>query len=331
MVIFGVFSYVFLFNGFNTKTKVRVNYDYDSETFYEVNFVDSEYSSLYSDKYLSDMVDTIVFNYNYNNVFSEYISGYYKYNVEGYLVAYEDDITESLWERSYRIVDDKNVVIDENKVNNIKISDSFEIDFQKYRDEVNNFIDDYDIDISAYLEIRVNILEFLNFNNMKNEYADSKVITINVPLTDNVFKIKISDFNKNDDENISSYYEFSEYKTMNILFIIIGAFCLACTISSLIVVVKQVLYIYQRESKYKKLLRKILLKYDESIVRVKRIYNSKKYNIIYVDSFDELMDVHNKNNKIINFKEVKRDYESIFVIFDGEDAWVYRLIVDDIK
>ena len=48
--------------------------------------------------------------------------------------------------------------------------------------------------------------------------------------------------------------------------------------------------------------------------------------MIYVDSFNELMDVYYKKCKMISFKEVKRDFESIFVIIDGEDAWIYKLI-----
>ena len=31
-------------------------------------------------------------------------------------------------------------------------------------------------------------------------------------------------------------------------------------------------------------------------------------------------------NKMISFKEVKRNSESIFVIIDEDDAWIYKLI-----
>ena len=53
---------------------------------------------------------------------------------------------------------------------------------------------------------------------------------------------------------------------------------------------------------------------------------AKNYNMIYVDSFSELMDVSIKKNKMISFKEYKKNKESIFVIIDENDAWVYKLI-----
>ena len=323
MVVYGGLAYIFLDSGLSTKTRVRINYEDNSDVFYKVNYIDSNYVSTNNDRYVSDMVDYIDMSYIYNNLISEYVSGYYKYNVDGYLIAYEDDITNSLWEREYELVSDNTVVIDKNNVN--QIEDSFKIDFRKYRDEIQKFIDDYGIDINGYLHVRINILEFLNFDSLDNEYADNKVISVNIPLSDDIFKISVKNI-----DNSDSYYEFSDDESMNIIFIIIGAFCFAMAISSIVMIIRQFGIIYNRQGKYKIELNRILSKYEDCIVKVNRFYVNKKYNMIYVDSFDELMDVYNKKNKMISFKEVKRDSESIFVIIDGDDAWIYRLDKDDI-
>ena len=325
MVIFGVLGYFFLDSGFSTKTKARVLYQNDSDVFYDVNYIEDGYVSD-GDKYVSKMVDYIDIRYNYENILSEYVSGYYKYNVESYLTTYEDDITNSLWERKSYLVNEKIVVLDGNDINNIKIEDSFRVDFKEYRNEINEFINNYEISLSGYLHIRINILEFLNFNELMNEYADNKVITINIPLTNDIFKIDVNNI-----DDVDSYYDFSKDGTMNILFLIIGALCLSIMVSLIILVIKQFVFIYNRQSKYTKVLNRILSKYDSCIVRVKKFYVNKKYNMIYVDNFDELMDVYKKSNKMINFKEIKRGIESIFVIVYEDDAWIYRLVSDDLE
>ena len=92
---------------------------------------------------------------------------------------------------------------------------------------------------------------------MENEYSDSKVITLNIPLTDDIFKINVNNLSDKD-----SYYEFSNKKAMNIVFLLIGAFCLALAISSLVMVFKQFIFIYDIQSKYKRDLNRILSKYD---------------------------------------------------------------------
>lgn len=323
MVMFGALSYVFLNSGFNTMTRVKVDYEDSSDVFYTVNYIENGYTNnLGNDKYVANMVDSIDINYNYSNMLSEYVSGYYRYNVLGYLIAYEDDISNSLWERKYELVSDKTVVLDKNNINSIKIEDGFRLDFRKYRDKINSFIDDYDIDISGYLHIRINILEFLNFDSLNNEYADNKVITVNIPLSDDIFKVSVNNIVDRD-----SYYEFSNRVSMNLVFLTIGAFCLSLALALLVIVIKQFKIIYNRQSKYKKELKRILSKYDNCIVKVKRFYVNKKYNLIYVDSFADLLDVYDKKNKMISFKEIKRDSESIFVIIDEDDAWIYKMIV----
>lgn len=320
MIMFLVLGYIFLDSGFNTKTRVRVEYQDSSDVYYKVNYLEEDYN-VDSDKYISNMVDYIDITYNYRNLLSEYVSGYYRYSVDGYLITYEDDIAESLWERKYQLVDEKTVVIDQNNVNNIKIDDSFKVDFKKYRNEINEFIDKYDIDVSGYLQIRISIMEFLNFNDLDNEYADEKVITIDIPLTYDTFKIDVNNI-----KSKNSHYEFTSKETMNLIFLVIGVFCISVGLSLFMLVIKQFKIIYNRQSKYNRELNKILSKYDDCIVRIKRFYVSRKYNMIYVDSFKELMDVYEKKNKMISFKEIKRGSEAIFVIIDDDDAWIYKMI-----
>ena len=274
LVIHSIFAYIFLYNGFNTKTKIIVDYEDNSNVYYDVKYMDDNFNNGDSDKYVSNMINYIDFKYIYNNIISEYVNGYYKYSVDGYLIAYEDDITDSLFERKYELVNEKTVVIDKNNINNIKIEDGFRVDFRKYRKEIYEFIDDYDIEINGYLHLRINILEFLNFDNMNNEYADNKVITVNIPLTDDIFKINVKNI-----DNIDSYYEFNSNNSMNIVFIVIGAFCFAFSISSMIMIIKQFILIYNNQDKYKKELRRIFSKYEDCIVKVKRFYVKKKYKI----------------------------------------------------
>ena len=326
MSVYGVLGYIFLDSGFNTKTRVKVDYEDNSSVYYDVKYLNDSYKDTDNGKYVANMVNYIDMNYIYNNIISEYVSGYYKYNVEGYLITYEDDITDSLWERKYELVKDKVVVIDQNNVNSIKVEDNFRIDYRKYRNEILDFIDEYEIDINGYLQIRINVSEFLNFDSTNNEYADNKVISVNIPLTDDIFKIKVNNI-----DNVDSYYEFTSNKSMNIIFLVIGTFCVAMTVASIVMIIRQFGIIYNNQNKYKKETRRILSKYEDCIVCVKRFYVNKKYNMIYVSSFLELMDVYEKKNKMISFKETKKDKEAIFVIIDGDDAWIYKLVANEME
>ena len=80
------------------------------------------------------------------------------------------------------------------------------------------------------------------------------------------------------------------------------------------------------ESNYNKELKKILKDNRDIIVNVNKLYNKKKYNLIYVDSFIELMDVYNRVESPISFKEIEKNKEAIFLIIENDNAWIYRLV-----
>ena len=80
MFIFTVLGYIFLDSGFNTKTRVKINYEDSSDVIYKVNYKDNSYE-VNNDRYVADMVSDIDIIYKYNNLVSEYINGYYRYNM----------------------------------------------------------------------------------------------------------------------------------------------------------------------------------------------------------------------------------------------------------
>ena len=85
------------------------------------------------------------------------------------------------------------------------------------------------------------------------------------------------------------------------------------------------------ESKYNRELKSILKEYGDIIINVKKFYNKKKYNLIYVNSFRELIDVYDKVGNPISYREIRKNRKSIFLIIDNDNAWIYRMSINDLK
>ena len=67
-----------------------------------------------------------------------------------------------------------------------------------------------------------------------NLYEEDKSIIVNIPLTEDIFKIDVNNINDKD-----SYYEFTSKKGMNIVLLIIGAFCISVALALLVLVIRQ--------------------------------------------------------------------------------------------
>ena len=136
MIIFFMLSYLFIYTGINTKTKIYVNTKTESNTSYEVKLLSSDiYDNIeyYDWNYVTSLVDDIKINFNYKDTLSEYASGYYKYNVKLNLIMYQDNENNIISQKEYLIKDDTVTVIDDNYCNLIKLDENFIIDFNTYK------------------------------------------------------------------------------------------------------------------------------------------------------------------------------------------------------
>lgn len=290
MVIFFTLTYIFIYEGFNIKTKKYIYYQEKSSFSYDKNIKDN-------------IIEDIKIKYNYENKFSENISGYYKYNVNLEVISKEKN-------EKYKLLDDKVNVLNEN-TNKIIIDDFIDIEYDYYKNSINNE--------EGNLKITIDIYSYLNFSSIEGDYPLQNSIVMEIPFEDNP---KIIGTNINENNKLS---DFSKKEDVNYLNIFLGILCLSFAITFLIQVIKIMIYIYNKEKNYKTKLNEILTKYDNKIVNVKKFYNIKKYNLIYVDSFEELLDVYNTYNSIINYREMKKNEKSIFLIINEKNAWIYVL------
>lgn len=325
MIIFIVLAYFLIDRGINAKTKVYVNYKDNNDITYKVYLNDNSYLGM-NNRYNTSLVNKINFDYSFKSVFNTNVNGFYSYNVEGLLVVYTDNINDSLLQKKYILLEDTvNTLNNNEKI--IKLDNNIDIDYIKFRKELSNISKEYNTLVNGYLELRFNIKESLNFSGIENTKEDSKQMKVIIPLSYDYFKINVI---KNDDK-IDSYYDFSKKQSVNYLLMILGALSLSSGISFLALVIREMVITYKKESAYNKELRKILGAYGDIIVTVKKFYNKKKYNLIYVDSFKELLEVYDKVENPISFREIKKNSKAIFVLIDDDSAWIYELSSDSMK
>ena len=324
-MVFMILSYLFIVSGIDMKTKIYVKYQQVDDISYVVNLLpntvyENDYLNM-GGNYIGSLVKDIDLDLKYNLIYARNITGYYVYNLKGTLVASEGE--DILWEKNYDLLADKVTVLDQNKVKDIRVKDKTSIDYQKYVNEINDFNKKYNMEVSGVLLVSFKLKTTLDFTGFKNTYDDTKEVKMVIPVTNEAFKIKILD----DNREFDSYNEMTNKEGVNYLFLVFGALCLSVGIAFLMVVIKNLLEINNKENKYVKELKKILNEHGDGIVNVYEFNNAKKYNLIYVDSFKELLDVYDKVDSLISFKELKKNQKAVFLIIENDNAWIYILKV----
>ena len=252
-MVFMILSYLFIVSGIDMKTKIYVKYQQVDDISYVVNLLpntvyENDYLNM-GGNYIGSLVKDIDLDLKYNLIYARNITGYY----EG------EDI---LWEKNYDLLADKVTVLDQNKVKDIRVKDKTSIDYQKYVNEINDFNKKYNMEVSGVLLVSFKLKTTLDFTGFKNTYDDTKEVKMVIPVTNEAFKIKILD----DNREFDSYNEMTNKEGVNYLFLVFGALCLSVGIAFLMVVIKNLLEINNKENKYVKELKKILNEHgDEKI------------------------------------------------------------------
>ena len=325
MIMFTAIAYLFFDRGINAISKLTVSYKENNDVIYKVYLNDKTALGM-NKRYTRENVDYIDLEFDYNIFYSKVINGYYKYNVVSTLYAYTDNINESIWSKKDTLITDKIIVIDNNDTRDIDISDKVYIDYNKYIEELNGYNKEYKQNAFGYLEVVFNITQDINFNGINGIRNKDSEIRVIIPLSYESFKINVNRGN-----NRNSYYEFSNQGKLNYLLLILGSFSLATGISFLALTIRDVVLDYDKKIRYKREFRHIVNKHRDVLIKIKRFYNKKDYNIVYVDSFDELLNVYEKVKTLISYREIKKNSKAMFLLIDDDNVWIYMLDSKNMK
>ena len=87
----------------------------------------------------------------------------------------------------------------------------------------------------------------------------------------------------------------------------------------------------QKESLYARTLKKLITTYDNILVSVQKLPDTKGLNIVNVTAFDDLVDAQSEVRLPINYMEDTKKKLTKFILIRNDMAWVYSLKEGDLE
>ena len=107
---------------------------------------------------------------------------------------------------------------------------------------------------------------------------------------------------------------------------------IVCSIGMIIRLIKLLRFTSKNDnSDYLKVLKRILKENDLIIANVKHDINEEEYEVVNVESFNELKDIHDNIGNPILFTEIHKNQKSSFVIVKDNFLYKYILKATDVK
>ncbi len=277
------------------------------------------------ERYISALIDAISVQFEYELDSKEALNYDGKYRIDASLdVKQKNDTKDSktLWAKQFVIQPTKQTKIQ--KKNKITVKDEFVIDYDIYTNLVRTFQQQYQVDVSANLDVKIYIDTVGTLENKDKDITKNVVMSLQIPLNETTI-----DFTE--ENNIIRGKEVILDETDELVhnkpLFILGCFLLSTSTIVFVYYGLELLKDGKEQYSYSKEKNRILRKYDSVIVNAKRIPNMEGLSIIEVSSFDELLDAEEELHTPIIFVEIIPGAVGWFFIITQNQVWRYVLKV----
>ena len=298
------------------KYKEQGNVDY---TVYlkKNNFFEEKYLKE-NNQYISTLIEKIQSNFKYNlTIEKENIINKYTYKIISNVKVTDKTTKKNLYDKTEILLPEKEIILKEKQIN---ILEPITIDYNKYNNQINNFINIYEV---GNIESNLTVNMIINLIG-SNEYQKESIITLKIPLTTNTIDIDMKDDLVDTKNNIIKHKKQSKY---NQLFILIAAISL---ITDILLITNLVLYIKKTRNKitnYKKEIKKILRNYKQYIQKINNTINYKKYEKINLSTFTDLLEIRDTVQSPILMLEEKTHTK--FIIPIDNILYIYTVTIKE--
>ena len=271
--------------------------------------------------YVTTLIDYIDINYNYIFNIEDVTNMNFEYSVIGELIIENNSTKKELLKKPYNIVENKTKQL--NGSNEIVFNEKFKINYGEYNTLANKFKSSYGVDTTSYLKVYMKVKRnTLDDSKYTLEGKDTIIINeMDIPLSEKAIEININTQNN----KVSDELKFSDKQYINYTNLALIAVIIVISLY----LIKKLIYTYKRmqrrRSIYDKYVNKLLKEYDRLIVVTKTLVDFRKYNIIKVPAFDELLDVRDNLKVPINYYCYVKHYKGIFYIKTDEDIYALFL------
>ncbi len=307
------------YNTYTEKAKVSYKVKLKENEFYEDEYLD-EKSSI-----IASLIENLEVEFKYNLNLQEEQDYTYSYRIVAKTNVRETSRANSIYETTEEIMNKEKTVGTSKK---LEISEKITIDYNEYNEKINKFISMYNLENTTNtLELSMYVYA-INVYDGKQINKESKVMSLNIPLTTNTVDISLNSNVIEDAGNILS--KKSEYDNITYV-LVIGVVLLLLGIITVIRLVKYILDTRSAEKMYEQELKGIMFNYKTYIQKTNSEVDTSNYKVIQINTFAEMLGMRDTiQAPILMYTEPDAE-RTKFMIINNDIVYVYILGSKEIR
>ena len=329
IILVSCFVRVFFIKLFIINEVDHLSYDEKVTPDYKVNLKDNDYYEVKTlpsgMNYIASLVDNISVNFKYSFEATDIIDYNTTYYIEAITRVYDDkNKSKTLFEKKEILSESRTIT--KEKIKNLGFTESVKVDYEHFNNLVRAFKTEYGLAKSSDVTIALVTKTSGGNSEYKGNINLNSQATVVIPLTEQTINVSINSNNVTNQDRLLEKIGLNNINWYNLgMFVILTALDLYLIVK----LSKSIKKYLDSFSLYDKTLKKILRDYDSIIANINNDTVTEKDKVIFVESFDELIDIHDNLGSPILFNEVVKGYKSYFTII--ENNMMYRYVLENKK
>ena len=294
------------YNRYTEKAKVDYKVNLKENEFYEDDYLDEK------NTIIASLIKDLEVEFKYNLNLEQDQDYTYSYKILAKTSVKESSRDNTIYETTQELLSKE---VQESNAKDLEIAEKVTIDYNEYNEKINKFINVYKLDNTTStlnLEMYVYVINKYDGEQINR---DSKVMTLNIPLTTKTIDISINSNVIKDEGNILS--KKSEYDNLTYM-LGIGFVLLVIGVAILIKFIKYVLETRSAEKMYEQELKRILFNYKSYIQKINNEIDYNNYKIIQINTFNEILEMRDTmQSPILMYTEENEDRTKFMIMKDG--------------
>lgn len=305
--------------GYRESGNIDYNVFLKENAFFEENYLGKDQS------YVASLIDKIIADFSYEiDMDTDDVNYRYSYTVKSRLEIIDNTSDVAIFNPEYELVNVQNR--SQSSSNRLKINEIVVINYDEYNDLANKFLETYDLtSTTSNIVVTLEVDVLSDCEAFSGSAVDTYTSELRIPLTTKTVNIKMTSAVPDAEANMIACTRGAGSEVFKTTAIVLG-------VVDAVMILLLVAFIYftrTADITYAARVKKILSQYKSYIQRINNLFETSGYQIIFVSSFDEMLEIRDTiQAPILMYENEDKTCAKFMIPTDSKLLYVYKIEVE---
>ena len=290
----------------------------------ENEFYDSEYLEK-DQSYVASLIDKIIADFNYEiDMDTDDVNYRYSYTIKSRLEILDDTSDVPIYNPEYELVNVQNK--SQSSSSRLVINEIVVLNYDEYNSLAAKFLETYSLrDTTSNIVVTLEVDVLSDCNAFTGSSVDKYSSELRIPLTTQTVNIKMTSTVPDDEAKMVACTRGAGSEVFKTTAIVLG-------VVDVLLIIVLVAFIYLTRTNditYTAKVNKILSQYKSYIQKIKNLFDTSGYQLIIVDTFDEMLEIRDTiQAPILMFENEDKTCAKFIIPTDSKLLYLYEIKIE---